>query len=203
MNLAGLSNNVVKFNGLNYADWSEQIQFQLGVLDLDMAIVMDEMPAAITETSTSDEKSLYEAWHRSNRLSLNLMHMSMAENVKPSMPKTENAKEFMKMIKEYSQSDITDKSIVGTLMSELTTKKFDWSQPIHEHVTGMTNIAARLKSMGMEVNESFLVQFIMNSLPPEFGQFQVNYNTIKDKWNFQEIKAMKEEQEGQSPNESE
>ncbi|BAT84222.1 hypothetical protein VIGAN_04153300, partial [Vigna angularis var. angularis] len=69
MNLAGLSNNVVKFNGLNYADWSEQIQFQLGVLDLDMAIMMDEMPAAITETSTSDEKSLYEACHRSNRLS--------------------------------------------------------------------------------------------------------------------------------------
>ncbi|WVZ17437.1 hypothetical protein V8G54_010419 [Vigna mungo] len=195
MNLAGLSNNVVKFNELNYADWSEQIQFQLGVLDLDMAIMMDEMPAA-TETSTNDEKSIYEVWHRSNKLSLNLMCMSMAENVKPSMPRTENAKEFMKMIKEYSQSDIIDKSIVGTLMSELTTKKFDWSQPIHEHVTGMANIAARLKSMGMEVNESFLVQFIMNSLPPEFGQFQVNYNTIKDKWNFQEIKAMLVQEEG-------
>ncbi|XP_047174291.1 uncharacterized protein LOC124841951, partial [Vigna umbellata] len=189
MNLSGLSNNVVKFNGLNYVDWLEQIYFQLGVLDLDMAIMMDEMPAAITETSTSDEKSLYEAWHRSNRLSLNLMCMSMAENVKPSMPKKENAKEFMKLIKEYSQSNITDKSIVGTLMSELTTKKFDWSHPIHDHVTGMANIAARLKSMGIEVNESFLVQFIMNSLPPEFGQFQVNYNTLKDKWNFQEIKA--------------
>ncbi|WVZ22501.1 hypothetical protein V8G54_001045 [Vigna mungo] len=124
------------------------------------------------------------------------MRMFMAENVKPSMPKTESTKEFMRMIKEYSQSDITDKSIVGTLMSELTTKKFDWSQPIHEHVTGMANIAARLKSMGMEVNESFLVQFIMNSLPPEFGQFQVNYNTIKDKWNFQEIKAMLVQEEG-------
>ncbi|WVZ12860.1 hypothetical protein V8G54_017390 [Vigna mungo] len=142
MNLTGLRNNVVKFNGLNYADWSEQIQFQLGVLDLDMAIVMDEMSPAITETSTSDKKSLYEAWHRSNRLERKAFH---AQNG--------NAKEFMKMIKEYSQSDITDKSIVGTLMR-------------------MDNIAARLKLMGMEVNESFLVQFIMNYLPPEFGQFQ-------------------------------
>ncbi|WVZ18972.1 hypothetical protein V8G54_006294 [Vigna mungo] len=102
----------------------------------------------------------------------------------------------MKMIKEYSQSDITDKSIVETIMSELTTKKFDWSQSIHEHVTGMANITARLKSMGMKVNESFLVQFIMNFLPPEFGQFQVNYNTLKDKWNFQEIKAMLVQKEG-------
>ena len=109
------------------------------------------------------------------------MKMSMAENVKPSMPKTDNAWQFMKEIKEYSQSDIADKSIVGTLMSELTTKKFNWSQPIHDHVTHMSNLAAKLKSMGMDVSESFLVQFIINSLPFEFGQFQVNYNTIKKK----------------------
>ncbi|KAJ1385848.1 S-adenosyl-L-methionine-dependent methyltransferase [Sesbania bispinosa] len=32
------------------------IQFQLGVFDLDLAIVMDEMPPAITETSADDDK---------------------------------------------------------------------------------------------------------------------------------------------------
>jgi len=101
MNMCGLDSGVIKFNGLNYADWYEQIQFQLGVFDLDLAIVMDEMPPAINETSTADEKTLYEAWQRSNRLSLNLMRITMAENVKPSMPKTENAKEFIRMIKEY------------------------------------------------------------------------------------------------------
>jgi len=122
--------------------------------------------------------------------------MTMAENVKASMPNTENAMEFIRLIKEYSQSDITDKSIVGTLMSELTTKKFDLSQLIHDQVIGMANIATKLMSIGMEVNESFLVQFIMNSLPPKFGQFQVNYNIIKDKWNFQEIKAMVVQEEG-------
>ena len=172
MNLFALGNGLVKFNGLNYDEWSEQIQFQLGVMDLDPAIILDEKPAAITETSTEGEKSLYDAWERSNRLSLSLMRMTMAENVKPSMPKTNDAKEFMRKVKEYSQSDITDKSIVGSLMSELTNKKFDWSQPIHDHVTCMANLAAKLKSMGMDVNESFLVQFIINSLPlDQFGQF--------------------------------
>ncbi|XP_057451192.1 uncharacterized protein LOC130743094 [Lotus japonicus] len=149
---------VIKFNGLNYADWSEQIQFQLGYMDLDLAIVTDEKPAAITETSTDDDKSYYEAWVRSNRLCLNLMRMTMAENVKPSMPKTDNAREFMAKVKEFSQSDITDKSIVGTLMSELTTKRFDWSQPIHDHVTSMANLAAKLKSMGMDEIKAMLIQ---------------------------------------------
>ncbi|KAL1222076.1 Retrovirus-related Pol polyprotein from transposon TNT 1-94 [Cardamine amara subsp. amara] len=54
----------------------------------------------------------------------------------------------------------------------------------------MSNLASKLMAMGMKVHESFLVQFIINSLPPEYSQFQVNYNTIKDKWNFLELKAM-------------
>ena len=54
----------------------------------------------------------------------------------------------------------------------------------------MTNTAARLRSMGMELSESFLVQFIINSLPSEYGPFQINYNTIKDKWNVTELQSM-------------
>ena len=35
--------------------------------------------------------------------------------------------------------------------------KFDDSCTMHEYVTEMTNIATKLKSMGMEMNENFLV----------------------------------------------
>ncbi|KAF1868074.1 hypothetical protein Lal_00034016 [Lupinus albus] len=59
--------------------------------------------------------------------------MSISDNVKPSMTKMINASEFMRMIKEYAHSNIIDKSLVGNLMVDLTTKKFDWSQPIHDH----------------------------------------------------------------------
>ncbi|KAM0894217.1 hypothetical protein ACQ4PT_024623 [Festuca glaucescens] len=186
---------MVKFNGLNYAEWADHIDFQLGVMNLDMAIVM-EKPATPTDESTDEDKKKFELWERANRLSLNFMRMMIAKNVKPSMPKTENAKEFMLKLKEFSQSDLIDKFIMGTLMSELTTKKFDWSCAMHDHVTSLTNVAAKLKTMGMDVGETFVVQFIMNSLPPEFGQFQVNYNTIKDKWNLQAIKAMLIQEEG-------
>ncbi|XP_010527563.1 PREDICTED: uncharacterized protein LOC104804898 [Tarenaya hassleriana] len=188
-------NAVVKFNGLNYADWSEQIQFYLGVYDLDLALLVSEKPVII-DTSSENERTYFESREQSNRLCFNLMRMIMAESVKPSMPKTESAREFMDKIKEYSQSDLADKSIVGSLMSELTTKKFDWSQSIHDHVTHMSNMAAKLKTMGMDVSETFFIQFIINSLHVEFGQFQVNYNTIKEKWNFQELKAMLIQEEG-------
>jgi len=114
--------------------------------------------------------------------------MSIARNIKFVLPKTDNAKEFMKFEEERSQT--TDKSLAGTLMSTLTTMKFDASRTMHELVIEMTNIAARLKSLGMAVDENFLVQFILNFLPSEYGHFHMNYNTMKDKWNMHELHSM-------------
>ncbi|KAH9615857.1 hypothetical protein KSS87_005379, partial [Heliosperma pusillum] len=117
---------------------------------LDIVILINEEPASITNESSEAEKAHYLAWERSNRLGLNLMRMTMADNIKPSMPKTKKAREFMLKVKECSQLYLTDKSIVGSLMGELTTKRFDWSQPIHDHVTHMSNLAAKLKTLGMD-----------------------------------------------------
>ena len=116
------------------------------------------------------------------------MRMSIASNIKSTLPKTENAKEFMKSVEERSQT--ADKSLVGTLMSTLITMKFDDSRTMHEHVIEMTNIATRLKSLGMIVDDNFLVQFILNSVPYDYGPFQMNYNTMKDKWNMYELHSM-------------
>ena len=59
----------------------------------------------------------------------------------------------------------------------------------------MTNIAARLKTLGINVDDSFLMHFIMNSLPHEYGLVQINYNTIKDKWNVNELFSMLTQEE--------
>jgi len=179
--------SVPVFNGINFSNWSEKVQFHLGVLDLDLAIQI-EKPAAITDDSSNEEKAHYRAWEKSNRLSLMFMRMSIANNIKSTLPETENAKEFMKSVEERSQT--ADKSLAGTLMSTLITMKFDGSRTMHEHVIEMINIAARLKSLGMTVDDNFLVQFILNSLPSEYGPFQMNYNTMKDKWNMHELHNM-------------
>ena len=47
----------------------------------------------------------------------------------------------------------------------------------------------------MNVDEFFLVQFILNSLPSQYGPFQINYNTIKDKWNLNQLANMLNQEE--------
>ena len=124
------------------------------MLDLHLAFQVEKL-VAITDASSNEEKAHYKAWERSNILSLMFMRMIIASNIKSALPKTDNAKEFMKFVEERSQT--ADKSLAGTLMSTLTTMKFDDLRTMHEHVIEMTNIAARLKSLGITVDEDFLV----------------------------------------------
>ena len=136
----------VNFNGLNFSNWNEQVQFHLGILDLDLAM-LEEKFVTITDASSNEEKAHYKAWERSNRLSLILMRMTVVDSIKTTLPKIESAKKFMWLVGERSQT--ADKSVVGTLMSTLTTMKFDGSRTMYEHVIEMTNIATRLKTLGI------------------------------------------------------
>ena len=51
----------------------------------------------------------------------------------------------------------------------------------------MTEKAAKLKALGMGMDEFFLVQFVLNSLPSQFAPFKIHYNTNSDQWNLNEL----------------
>ncbi|XP_058185876.1 uncharacterized protein LOC131303101 [Rhododendron vialii] len=181
------ASNVPTLTGPNFSEWSEHIQFTLGVLDLDMALLI-EKPAEITDESFEDQVFNFNSWERSNRLSLMFMKMTIANNIKTSLPQNTNALEYLKGVEDRFKS--ADKSLAGTIMAELTTMKCDGSRGVQEHILNMSDKAAKLATLGMKVNESFLVQFILNSLPAQFGPFKIHYNTNKDKWSLNELTNM-------------
>ena len=111
--------------------------------------------------------------------------MTISNNIKSTIPQIESAKEFLAFVEEHFRS--ADKSLAGTLMAKLTTMKYDGSKGMQDHIIEMTNIAVRLKSLGLAMEDYFLVQYMLNSLPPEYEHFQINYNTIKDKWDVNEL----------------
>lgn len=93
----------------------------------------------------------------------------------------------MKFVEEHFQS--ANKSLTGTLMANLTTMKYDGSRSMHEHLLEMTNVAAKLNTLGMTVNDSFLTRFMLNSLPPKYGPFQINDNNLDEKWDVNKLTA--------------
>ena len=115
------------FNGLNFYDRNEQVQFHHSVLNLDLAILEEKYPT-ITDVSSTEEKVHYKAWERANRLNLMFMRMTVIDSIKPILPKTDNVKEFTKLVGEHTQT--TDKSLARILMNTLTIIKFEYALPL-------------------------------------------------------------------------
>ncbi|KAL3514439.1 hypothetical protein ACH5RR_027156 [Cinchona calisaya] len=67
ISLHSYASSVAVFNGLNFSKWCEQVEFHLGVLDLDLALLKDK-PAAIIDSSSEEDKLYYKAWDRATRM---------------------------------------------------------------------------------------------------------------------------------------
>ena len=87
-----------------------------------MALRIDK-PASLTEASNAEEKTIFNAWEISDRLSTMFLRMTIDTNIKTSLPTPENAKDYMKAIENRFKT--ADKSLAGKLMANLTTMKFD------------------------------------------------------------------------------
>ena len=67
-------------SGSNYKRWRLDIEFVLGIMDLDMALHEDEPPKPTNE-STKAMRAHYVKWERSNRLSLISIKRFIAEHL--------------------------------------------------------------------------------------------------------------------------
>lgn len=67
--------------------------------------------------------------------------------------------------------------------------KYDGTKGIREHILHMSNIASKLKDVDMSISDGYLIQFILDSLPPTFGPFKVTYNQGSSRWTLNELIA--------------
>lgn len=61
-NISASINSIPMLNGTNFRAWQENVMIVLGVMDLDLALRIDQ-PAALTDKSTSDDKREMEKWN--------------------------------------------------------------------------------------------------------------------------------------------
>ena len=51
----------------------------------------------------------------------------------------------------------------------------------------MFNLVAKLRSLKLELFEDILMRLVLITLPTQFSQSKVSYNTQKDKWTLNEL----------------
>ncbi|XP_016651498.1 PREDICTED: uncharacterized protein LOC107881677 [Prunus mume] len=176
--------SIETLNGPNYDKWKLDIEVVLGLMDLDLALIEDK-PAALTASSTSEQKLKFKNWETSNRMSLLVMEKTISASVLEEIPASENAKEFLAtIVRKYKPED---KAQVGKLITALTSAKFDGVGSVREYIMGLAGIANKLKALKVPIDETFLVHIAVNSLPSSYGQLVRVYSIMKEMWTVNEL----------------
>ncbi|CAL8992141.1 unnamed protein product [Prunus brigantina] len=168
----------------NYLKWKEELEISLGLMDYDIALKWDalEEPAA---NATADVKRRYEKWEKANKMAILIMLRTMTPSLRGSIPRSENAKEFLAAIGlKFKESDKGEKS---TLLNKLTEMKYDGRGYVRAHIMNMADVAYKLKELNMTIDEDMMVHFALNSLPKEFKTLKSSYVAQKESWTLDDL----------------
>jgi molybdopterin converting factor small subunit len=91
--------------------------------------------------------------------------------------------------KVESQFTGSSKAYTSSLIRRLIFEKYTGGG-VRDHILRMSNVATRLKPLDLAIKDGFLIYLIFNSLPKEFKTFEVNYNSMNDKWTLEKFIAM-------------
>jgi hypothetical protein len=105
-----------------------------------------------------------------------------------AIPDSQSSKAYLGKIEDQFKG--SSKIYATSLIRRLIDERSDPSGSLREHIMRKINMAAKLKTMEMEISIGFLVHFIMPSLPTEFSPFTINYNAMDSKWGMDEMMAM-------------
>ena len=108
-----------------------------------------------------------------NCLSLIFIKSHINKSIRGSIPKCSKFEDFMKTIEE--QFVRSNKALTSILMKRFSSKTFEYSKRVHEHIMEMRDMAAQLKSLEVDISSSQTPQDSTNKLPAKRYLWNVRY----------------------------
>jgi molybdopterin converting factor small subunit len=198
--------SVEPLTGANYPQWREKINMSFALFEIDKAI-MYKRPVEPTlldipkdlgadakaerEKQNSKLMGYYEIkkinWERSNRKCLMVIKERISEGMREAISKCETVVEYLEKVE--SQFTGSSKAYASSLNKRLISEKYI-DGGVRDHILRMSNVATRLKPLDLAIKDGFLIYLIFNSLLKEFKTFEVNYNSMNDRWTLEKFIAM-------------
>ena len=153
--------SVKTLNRINFEDWKEFLDLYLAITNMDFSLREVE-PSALTLEPTSVQIISSEKWEHSNKVCLMVMRYTM-ETIRQSIPDNDNPKDFMISVGEKFKT--FDKAQKGQYLLLLEKTKYDGVSGVREHMMKLVHYYNKLKSLKVELCDSYLIWQVMESLP--------------------------------------
>ncbi|KAL0319550.1 UNVERIFIED_CONTAM: hypothetical protein Sradi_5216500 [Sesamum radiatum] len=162
-----------QFNDTNYNDWLRNLKI---VLDFEnQGYVLDKpLPVTLPEGSSPEERLTFEKWHEDNRKVRSIILASMTNEIQKQYDRLEDVTSIMLRLKDvYAVPDrqiryAAIKAFFGTKMTE--------GSSVHSHGVKMLFLVEKIENLKVGLNNDTYIDVILQSLPPSYDQFIVNYN---------------------------
>ncbi|KAL0463126.1 UNVERIFIED_CONTAM: hypothetical protein Slati_0200200 [Sesamum latifolium] len=162
-----------KFNGTNYTDWLRNLMVVLNFEN--QRYVLDKpLPTTLPEGSSPEERLTFEKWHEDNRKVRSIILASMTNEIQKQYDRLEDVPSIMLRVKEvYVVPDrhiryAATKAFFGTKMAE--------GSSVQSHGVKMFFLVEKLENLKAGLNNDTYIDVILQSLPPSYNPFIVNYN---------------------------
>ncbi|KAL0430738.1 UNVERIFIED_CONTAM: Transposon Ty2-B Gag-Pol polyprotein [Sesamum radiatum] len=162
-----------KFNGTNYNDWLRNLRI---ILDFEnQGYVLDKsLPTALPEGSSPEERVTFHKWHEDNCKVCSIILASMTNEIQKQYDRLEDVPSIMLRMKDvYAVPDrhiryAATKAFFGTKMTE--------GSSVQSHGVTMLSLVEKLEDLKAGLNNDTYIDVILQSLPPSYDPFIVNYN---------------------------
>ena len=105
--------------------------------------------------------------------------IKISTGIRGSVDQHEKVRDLLKAIDD--QFITLDNALVSTLIMKFSYLRLTSLKGVYEYIMQLLDISTQLNKMEVDMFESFLVHFILNTLPQEYGSFKISYNIHKDK----------------------
>jgi hypothetical protein len=102
----------------------------------------------------------------------------ISAGIRGSVDQYEKVRDLLKIINE--QFITSDKVLANTIIMKFVSLKLTSMRGVREHIMQIRNNVAQLKKLKVEMSEFFLVHYILNTFPHQYGPFKISYNTHKE-----------------------
>ncbi|KAL0400361.1 UNVERIFIED_CONTAM: hypothetical protein Sradi_2379400 [Sesamum radiatum] len=162
-----------KFNGTNYNDWLRNLRI---VLDFENnGYVLDKpLPTALPEGSSPEERVTFDKWLEDNRKVRNIILALMTNEIQKQCDRLEDVPSIMLRMKYVYE--VPNRHIRYAAIKAFFRTKMAEGSSVQSHRVKMLSLVKKFEDLRAGLNNDTYIDVILQSLPPSYDPFIVNYN---------------------------